>query len=179
MKKMATRRSDILRAQYMNEIEAFNTHMLVFVDETGCERRNSIRQYGYVLRGMTPVQHQITVGGKRLSGIGVMSTRCMEDVYLVEGSVNGDIFLWFIQRCLLNIIQPFDGNNPRSVVVFDNASIHHLETVVALISASNALVRFLPRGSPDLNPIEEAFGKVKAYLTNYTLNVSDVITCNS
>ena len=46
-------------------------HMLVFVDETGCERCNSIRRYGYGLRGLTPVQHQITVGGKRL---GVLTT---------------------------------------------------------------------------------------------------------
>ena len=82
-------------------------------------------------------------------------------MYLVEGSVNGDTFLRFIQRCLLNIIQPFDGNNHRSIVVFENALIHHLETV---ISASGALVRFLPPYSPDLNPIEEAFSKVKAYL---------------
>ena len=51
-----------------------------------------------------------------------------------------------------------------TVVVFDNASIHHLETVVDLITASGALVRFLPPYSPDLNPIEEAFSKVKAYL---------------
>ena len=108
------------------------------------------------------MQHQITVGGKHLSGIGVLTTSGMEDVYLVEGSVNGDIFLRFIQRCLLSIIQPFDGNNPRSVVVFDNASIHHLETVADLITASGALARFLPPYSPDLNPIEEAFSKVKA-----------------
>jgi transposase len=89
-------------------------------------------------------------------------------VYLAEGSVNGNTFLCFIQRRLLNIIkglliQPFDD---RSIVVFDSASIHHLETVVELISASGALVRFLPARpySPDLNPIEEAFSKVKAYL---------------
>ena len=111
-----------------------------------------------------PLQHQITVGGKRLSGIGVLTTRGMEDVYLVEGSVNGDIFLQFTQRCLLSFIQTFNGNNPRSVVVFDNASIHHLETVLDLITASGAFVRFLPL---DLNPIEEAFSQVKVYLREY------------
>ena len=85
MKKVAIRRCDILRAQYMNEMEAFDPHMLVFVEDTGCEQRNSVRQYGYGLRGMTPVQHQIKVGGKRLSGIGVtvLITTGMEDVYLV------------------------------------------------------------------------------------------------
>ena len=57
-----------------------------------------------------------------------MTTRGVEDAYLVDGNVNGKIFLDFVQRCLLDVIQPFDGNNPRSVVVFDNASIHHLVT---------------------------------------------------
>ncbi len=93
-----------------------------------------------------------------------MSTRGIEDVYLAEGSVNGDTFVQFIQRSLLNIIQPFDGNNPRSVVVLNNASIHHVDAVCELISAAGALVRFLPPYSPDLNPIEELFSKVKGYL---------------
>ena len=85
MKQVAIRRSDILQAQYMVEMEAFNPHTLVFVDETGCERRNSIRWYGYGLRGITPVQHQITVGGKRISAIGVLTTRGMGRCILSGG----------------------------------------------------------------------------------------------
>ena len=46
----------------------------------------------------------------------------------------------------------------------DNASIHHVEEVVDMIRASGALIRFLPPYSPDLNPIEEAFSKVKSFL---------------
>ena len=161
MKQVAIRRSDVLRAQYMAEMSAFD---LVFIDETGSERRNSIRQYAYGLRGITPVQYQLCVYGKRISGIGILTTQGMEDVYIVEGNVNGAIFFQFIQRCLLDIIQPFDGSNPKSVVVFDNASIHHMSAVIDLITAAGALVRFLPPYSPDLNPIEEAFSKVKSYI---------------
>ena len=91
----------------------------------------------------------------------MLSTRGMEDVYLVEGNVNGTIFLQFIHNCLFGVIQPFNGSNHRSVVVFDNASVHHLSTVIELISAADALIGFLPPYSPDLNPIEEAFSKVK------------------
>ena len=125
MKKLAIQQSDTLRAQYMAEIEAFDPNMLVFIDETGCDKRNSKCLFGYGIRGITPITHHLLGGGKRISAIGVMSTRGLEDVYLVEGSVNGDTFLHFIQRSLLNIIKPFDGNNPRSVVILDNASIHH------------------------------------------------------
>ena len=66
-----------------------------------------------------------------------------------------------VQRCLLPILLllPFDGDNPRSVIVLDNAAIHYVEAVTSLISASGALVRFLPPYPLDLNPIEEAFSK--------------------
>ena len=114
MRNVALMRSEVLRAQYIADISVFDPSMLVFVDETGCERRNSIRRYAYGLRGITPVQHQLFVYGRRISCIGVLSARGIEDAYLVEGNVNGDTFLQFIHRCLFSIIQPFDGINPRS-----------------------------------------------------------------
>ena len=59
---------------------------------------------------------------------------------------------------------PFNGVNPRSIVFLDNASIHHVSHAVSLIQSVGALVHFLPPYSPDLNPIEELFSKVKAVL---------------
>ena len=49
-------------------------------------------------------------------------------------------------------------------MIMDNASIHHVDPVVELITAAGALVRFLPPYSPDLNPIEEVFAEVKHFL---------------
>ena len=164
MRRVALQRCELKRAEFISEVLEFDPSMLVFVDETGSDRRNSVRKYGYSLRGMTPVTHQLCVYGKRMSAIGVLTTRGIEDSYIVEDNVNADKFLQFVQRCLLPILLPFDGDNPRSVVVLDNAAIHHVEAVTSLISASGALVRFLPPYSPDLNPIEEAFSKVKSYL---------------
>ena len=75
----------------------------------------------------------------------------IQDVYIVEGNVNSDFFLNFIQQCLLPILLPFDGgDNPCSVVIFDNASIHHIGTVTQLISATGALVQLLPPDPPIL-----------------------------
>ena len=59
---------------------------------------------------------------------------------------------------------PFDGRNPNSVVIMDNASIHKVEEVVELLTGVGVLIRFLPAYSPDLNPIEEVFAEVKQYL---------------
>uniref|UniRef100_A0A1X7TP93 Tc1-like transposase DDE domain-containing protein n=1 Tax=Amphimedon queenslandica TaxID=400682 RepID=A0A1X7TP93_AMPQE len=52
----------------------------------------------------------------------------------------------------------------NSVVVLDNARIHHVHDVAQLINNAGALVRYLPPYSPDFNPLEEVFAKVKAYL---------------
>ena len=76
-----------------------------------------------------------------------MTTTGIEDFYLVEGSVNVDIFLNFIQRCLLSIMLSFDGDNPKSVLVMDNAAIHHVEAVIDLLWNS-ILAALQPRPQP-------------------------------
>ena len=74
------------------------------------------------------------------------------------------------------ILQPFNGSNERSVVVTDNASIHHVHQMATLIQATGAILRFLPSYSPDFNPLEESFAKLKAFIKCY--NVSSVTSCN-
>lgn len=163
LQHIALQRSDELRAQFMAEISVFNPSMLVWVDETGFRRRNSIRTYGYSLRGMRATDYQLSVGQKSINAIAVMSLAGVEDFYLTEENVNGDIFEDFIRTTLLPILMPFNGANSHSVVVLDNCSVHHLETVLQMITSVGALVRFLPPYSPDLNPIELVFSKVKSF----------------
>ena len=174
---VARQRCDVQRAKYISEIMEINPKTFIFIDETGSNHRNTIRKYGYGLQGMTPVSHKFTLYGKRLSAIGILTFRGIEDVYIAEGNVNSDVFMNFVQRCLLPILLPFDGgDNPCSVVILDNASIHHVEAVTQLISATGALVRFLPPYSPDLNPIEEAFSQVKSYLRDNELSYQSTNT---
>ena len=68
----------------------------------------------------------------------------------------------------------------------DNASIHHVDSVVACINSIGALVRFLPPYSPDFNPIESVFGEVKQYLqsndpfhTSLSMNTILLMALNS
>ena len=167
MRVIALQQSEELRLRFMAEISIFDPNMLLWIDETGSDRRNCIGQYGYSLRGVTPVSHQLRVGGKHISAIPILSTEGIEDVYTTTDSVNGDKFLDFICQCLLPIIQPFDGKNPRSVVLMDNASIHHLEQVEEIITGVGARLHFLPPYSPDLMPLEEVFAKIKRHLTEH------------
>ena len=77
----------------------------------------------------------------------------------------GENFEEFIRSCLLMILQPFNGVHTHSVVIMDNASIHHVHGVTDLIEyQAGAHLLFLSPYSPDLNPIEEVFGQVKAII---------------
>ena len=67
----------------------------------------------------------------------------------------------FVRDVLLPHLMPFNGINPRSVVIMDNASIHHVEEVINLIEIqAGARVLFLPPYSPDLNPVEGIFSQI-------------------
>lgn len=67
-------------------------------------------------------------------------------------------------HCYVHHLLAFNGQNPHSVVVLDNCAIHHVEQTIRMIQEVGALVHFLPPYSPDLNPMEEAFSKVKVTL---------------
>ena len=139
--------------------------MLVWVDETGSDRRNAVRSNGYSLQGMRAQSYQFRVGGCRISAVGIMTTEGIEDAYLTENTVDGEAFEHFVHTSLLPILMPFNGVNSHSVVIMDNVAIHHMEQITDIIHGVGALVRWLPPYSPDLNPIEEVFSQVKSYLT--------------
>ena len=101
------------------------------------------------------------IRGIRYSAIPVMSLDGIHDLYLAEGNVNGEKFETFVRSCLLPVLQPFNWTNPHSVVIMDNASIHHVEAISEIIEdQAAARLLFLPPYSPDLNPIEEVFSKI-------------------
>ena len=89
----------------------------------------------------------------------------IHDVYITEGTVNGEKFADFVKSCLLPVLKPFNYSNSHSVVIMDNASIHHVQEVVDLIETrAGARVCFLPPYSPDLMPAERVFSQVKSLL---------------
>ena len=164
MRLTALQRDQFLRLQFVSDVSIYDPDMLIFLDETGSDRRNCIRRHGYSLRGRPLVSQQLLVRGERISAIAFLSVNGMLDCKTVKGTVNGDVFYDFVQATLLPHLMPFDGQNPHSVVLLDNCSIHHVEGIVEMIHEVGALVHFLPPYSPDYNPIEEAFSKVKSNL---------------
>ena len=144
----------------------YDSSSFVFVDETGCDRRDAIRRYGYSVRGYPAKSAKILCRGKRYSAIAVMSTTSLLDCYITEGAVDGDTFYRFEQTSLLPHLREFNGTNPNSVVIMNNCSIHHVQEVIDLIHSVGALV-ILPPYSPHLMPIEFCFSKVKFFLKEH------------
>ena len=155
IKKVALQRSDVVRGAFMAQCLLFPAEAFVWVDESGSDARDHIRKYGYALRGMPTVSKALFSRGKRVNAIAGISTTGLVGLELTTSTVNADSFFDFARGCLIPNMMPFNGTNPRSIVVMDNLSVHHVSEVLALFRTAGILVLFLPPYSPDLNPIEE------------------------
>ena len=130
---------------------------LVFVDETGASTRMA-RRCGRAMRGQrcrAPVPHghwrtTTFVGALRLGG--------MTAPMVLDGAMHGAAFLAYVEQVLVPSLKPGD------IVVMDNLACHRSAAVRDAIQGAGAELRFLPPYSPDFNPIETAFSKLKASL---------------
>jgi transposase len=129
----------------------------VFLDECGVTT-DLLRRYGRSPRGVrlhdhTPCRHWEThtvIAALRLEGLGAPA--------VFDGPIDNPTFLAYVQQVLVPSLHRGD------VVVLDNLVVHKQPEVSAAIEAAGARVRFLPPYSPDFNPIEQAFAKLKAFL---------------
>ena len=164
VRQVALQRSDALRGAFM---AFFSRDKFVWVDETGADTRDHIRRYGYAIRGMRPVTHRFVKRGTRVNAIAGLSQDGTIALELISGSVNGVKFLEFVRGTLIPVMMPFDGVNPRSILVMDNCTIHHVNEVESILLQAAIVVLFLPPYSPDFNPAEDAFSYVKGYLKKH------------
>ena len=93
MRLAATQRDEISRATFASEVSLYNADMFIFVDETGTDRRDTLRRYTYSWRGKPAVAYKLLVQGQRLSSIAIMSTMGLLDCQITTENVDGDIFL--------------------------------------------------------------------------------------
>jgi transposase len=130
---------------------------LVFVDETWAST-NMCRWYGRAptgerLVGPVPYGHwKTTTFVAALRGSGLTAP------LVIDGALNGDLFVAYVEQVLAPTLRPGD------VVVMDNLSSHKRAGVRRAIEAAGGTLLYLPPYSPDLNPIEQAFAKLKARL---------------
>lgn len=153
-----TQRVKDLRFAYRMWSFTIDPRNLVFIDETGIHL-GLTRLYG-----RTPIGERLYdaeapgKGGKNISLIGGMSIDGLIASMSIVGSVNTDVFLFYIQEILLP--QLWVG----AIVLMDNLPVHHAGTVQQAIESVGAKVVFLPPYSPDLSPIELCWAKLKQLL---------------
>lgn len=89
---------------------------------------------------------------------------------LFDGPINGELFLAYVEQCLVPTLRPGD------IVVLDNLGSHKSKAVRRAIRAAGARLLFLPKYSPDLNPIEQLFAKFKMLLRKVGARSIDAIS---
>jgi len=141
---------------------------LIFIDETW-SKTNMTRLRGRAPRGerlidKTPHGHWKTT--TLIAALGITGVSCAT---VVDGAVNGDVFEAFVEQVLVPELRTGD------VVIMDNLSSHKRTRVRELIEAAGARLVFLPAYSPDLNPIELIFAKIKQLLRSLACRTRDVL----
>ena len=145
-----------------------NLEKLIFIDESGA-KTNMTRLYGRAKAGRrvvdnVPAGHWCTttmISSVRLDG----STACM----VVDGATNKEVFQAYVQHILVPTLKSGD------IVVMDNLSAHKNKEVKEMIESVGAQLWYLPPYSPDLNPIEKMWSKIKSILRSLKARTQQVL----
>ncbi len=141
----------------MKEQGMFDPARLVFIDETAANTK-MVRMNGRCARGERLVGRVPHGHWKTITFVGALRRDGMTAPFVVDGTMTGEMFLAYVGQCLAPTLKRKD------VVIMDNLSAHKVLGVREAIEARGATLRYLPKYSPDLNPIEMAFSKLKAFL---------------
>jgi transposase len=145
------------RMRWANDQAKLDPERLIFIDETGAStnmaRLRGRAPRGERLVGKVPHGHWKTttfVAGLRST---VLTAPCV-----IDGPMNGNAFIAYVQQILVPTLKPGD------IVVLDNLSAHRVAGIREAIETAGATLLYLPPYSPDFNPIEQLFAKLKALL---------------
>jgi transposase len=130
---------------------------LVFIDETGTAT-NMARLRGRARRGRRVVGRVPWGHWKIVTFVAGLRHDAITAPFVIDRAMTSAIFIEYVRQCLVPTLSAGD------IVVMDNLQPHKNAKVRELIEGAGAELRFLPAYSPDLNPIEQAFAKLKAHL---------------
>ncbi len=130
---------------------------LVFIDETWTST-SMTRRYGRAPRGKRCLDSAPHGHWETTTFVGALRRNRLTAPMVTDGPMDGETFLAYVHQFLCPTLQPGD------TVILDNLSTHKVAGVEQAIIATGAAVLFLPPYSPDLNPIEKFFSKLKARL---------------
>lgn len=145
------------RSQWKKHQDRLDPRRLVFVDETWA-KTNMTRTRGWCRKGL-PLKAKVPQGHwKTMTFLAALRHDRIAAPCVFDGPINGERFLAWVQQALAPTL------NPGDVVIMDNLSSHKSPAIRKAIRDAGARLFFLPPYSPDLNPIEQVFAKLKTLL---------------
>jgi transposase len=145
------------RAEYLAAVGRLPVDRLIFLDESGCQRGMQ-RRLAWRRPGELAAAKSLRNRGTVTTVLGAISTRGCVAVMYGEGATTTEVFLAFLDQVLLPELRPGD------VLVMDNLGAHQPDVVRRRLADAGVGLLFLPPYSPDLNPIEMAWSKLKTYV---------------
>ena len=145
------------RAQWRKYQGRIDPKRLVFIDETWA-KTNMTRSHGRAPRGRRLVAKVPRGKWQTLTFLAALRHDRIAAPCVIDGPINGQSFLAYVEQFLVPTLAPGD------VVVMDNFGSHKGKAVRGAIRSAGAKLLFLPKYSPDLNPIEQVFAKLKTLL---------------
>src|SRR5271165_1730696 len=130
---------------------------LVFIDETWAST-NMTPRYGRCERGKRLLAYAPFGHWKTTTFVAALRCDRITAPFVFDGPINGETFLAYVEQGLAPTLSPGD------IVIMDNLGSHKVAGVQEAIEAAGATQRFLPAYSPDLDPIEQVFAKLKSTL---------------
>jgi transposase len=145
------------RQAWAVRVQDIDLDLFVFLDQTNA-KTTMTRLYGRAPRGERVVGYVPDGRWESLTLMAALSREGAAAALTYEGGTDAGAMLSFVEQVLVPTLRP------GQIVVLDNLSSHKDPAVIAAIQAAGAAVWFLPRYSPDLNPIEAMWSKIKAWL---------------
>ena len=146
-----------MRASWRKTRPGLDARQLIFVDESGLNLALT-RLYARAPRGVRAVAAVPQNYGQSLTVLAALDCHGIRAALLVPGATDRDVFLSFLQQVLGPQLRP------GAIVVMDNLAAHKSPDVAEAVKRIGAQLRYLPPYSPDYNPMEMAWSKVKTFL---------------
>ena len=156
------------RRQWVRYQDRIAPERLVFIDETWTKTNMA------PLRGWAPCGQRLTAKvphghWKTMTFLAALRHDRIDAPWLLDGPIDGDGFRTYVEQVLVPTLKPGD------IVVMDNLGSHKSKAVRQAIRAAGAKLFFLPKYSPDLNPIEQLFAKLKHRLRQAAGRTTDAV----
>ncbi len=156
------------RLVFLERLEQVAPEDLVFIDESGVNWAMT-RLFARSKRGERAFGSVPDKRGKNVTLIGALSLEGVIAAMTVEMATTGDVFKAYLEQVLAPVLRA------GQVVVMDNLSAHKVDGVRSLIESTGAKLMYLPPYSPDFNPIEMCWSKVKAILRRMAARTTEAL----